>query len=183
MNLRMEGWSTDHSMHAWNVNHWCVHTYVWIRGHSLPLLQGHSQPFIKDQLTLIEQSDTWLVYRLYAWSYYHTKKLRYFIILVFREILTVNRCGRYYLWLDLTKPGFHAQNFIRRYGDLSKHCLITLLYLWLCKQNLQQLFVYSLAIIVWVYKFLTQRICSVLGSFFRTGNNITGGSNRGGGWA
>jgi len=65
---------------------------------------------------------------------------------------------------------------------LSKYCLITLLYLWLCKQDLQQLFTYSLTIIVWVYKFLTQRLCPVLRSFFQMGNNITGGSNRGGGW-
>ena len=68
---------------------------------------------------------------------------------------------------------------------LSKHCLIILRYLWLCKQNLQQLFIYSLyiAIIVWTCTFLTQRICPVLGSFFWTGNNnTTGGSNRGGGW-
>jgi len=64
----------------------------------------------------------------------------------------------------------------------SKHCLITLVHLWLCKQNLQQLFTYSVAIIVWAYKFPTQRICPVLGSFFRTGNDITVGSNRGGGW-
>jgi len=48
------------------------------------------------------------------------------------------------------------------------------------QQNLQQLITYLVAIIVWVYKFLIQRICPVLDSFFRTGNNITGGSNRDG---
>ena len=42
--------------------------------------------------------------------------------------------------------------------------------------------IYLLGIIVWVCMFLTQRICPVLYSFFRTGNSITGGSNRGGGW-
>ena len=50
------------------------------------------------------------------------------------------------------------------------------------KQNLYQLFIYLLAITVWVHKFLIPKICPVLGSFFRAGNNITGGSNRGGGW-
>ena len=64
---------------------------------------------------------------------------------------------------------------------LSKHCLISLQYLWQCKRDLQQLFIYSQAIIVWVCQFLIQKICSVLGSFFQMGNNITGDSNRGGG--
>ena len=35
----------------------------------------------------------------------------------------------------------------------------------------------SLAITEWVYTFLIPKICPVLGSFFRVGNNITGGSN------
>ena len=62
---------------------------------------------------------------------------------------------------------------------LSNHCVITSQCLQLCKQNLHQLFIYLLAI---MYKFLIPKICPVLGSFFRAGNNITGGSNRGGGW-
>ena len=63
---------------------------------------------------------------------------------------------------------------------LSNHCVITSQCLQLCKQNLHQLFIYLLAITEWVYKFLIPKICPVLGSFFRAGNNITGGSNRGG---
>ena len=65
---------------------------------------------------------------------------------------------------------------------LSNHCVITSECLQLCKQNLHQLFIYLLAITEWVYKFLIPKICPVLGSFFRAGNSITGGSNRGGGW-
>ena len=41
--------------------------------------------------------------------------------------------------------------------------------------------VYSLAIIVWVNNFQTPKIQDVLSSFFRDGNDIAGGSNRGGG--
>ena len=58
MNSRMEGWSTDHCMHACNV--WSLiylHTYASEDIASLPLLQGHSQLFIKEWPTLIEQSD------------------------------------------------------------------------------------------------------------------------------
>ena len=61
---------------------------------------------------------------------------------------------------------------------LSNHCVITSQCLQLCKQNCHQLFIYLLAITEWVYKFLKSKICPVLGSFFRAGNNITGGSNR-----
>jgi len=35
----------------------------------------------------------------------------------------------------------------------------------LCKQNLHQLFIYLLKIIVWVYKFLTPKLCLVFGRF------------------
>ena len=42
--------------------------------------------------------------------------------------------------------------------------------------------VYSLAIIVWVNNFQTPKIQAVLSSTFRDGNDIAGGSNRGGGW-
>jgi len=42
--------------------------------------------------------------------------------------------------------------------------------------------VYSLAIIVWVNNFHAPKIQAVLSSFFRDGNDISGGSNRGGGW-
>ena len=65
---------------------------------------------------------------------------------------------------------------LRNHGVIPSQCLQ------LCKQNLHQLFIYLLAITVWVYTFLIPKICSVLGSFFRVGNNITGGSNRVGGW-
>ena len=65
---------------------------------------------------------------------------------------------------------------------LSNHCVITSQCLQLCKQNLYQLFTYLLAITEWVYKFLIPKICPVFGSFFRVGNNTTGGSNRGGWW-
>ena len=65
---------------------------------------------------------------------------------------------------------------------LSTHCVVTSQCLQLCKQNLHQLFIYLLAITVWVYKPMIPKICPVLGSFFRAGNNITGGSNRGSGW-
>ena len=51
------------------------------------------------------------------------------------------------------------------------------------KWKLQQVLVYSLAIIVWVNNFQTPEIQAVLSSFFRDGNDIAGGSNRGGGWA
>ena len=50
------------------------------------------------------------------------------------------------------------------------------------KWKLQQVVVYSLAIIVWVNNFQTPKIQAVLSSFFRDGNDIAGGSNRGGGW-
>ena len=50
------------------------------------------------------------------------------------------------------------------------------------KWKLQQVLVYSLAIIVWVKNFQTPKIQAVLSSFFRDGNDIAGGSNRGGGW-
>ena len=62
----MEGWSTDHCMHA---SLKCLITDAYIHMHqrtnSLPLLQGRSQPFIKNRLTLIEQSDAWLFYYVY----------------------------------------------------------------------------------------------------------------------
>ena len=50
------------------------------------------------------------------------------------------------------------------------------------KRKLQQVVVYSLAIIVWVNNFQTPKIQAVLSSFSRDGNDIVGGSNRGGGW-
>ena len=65
---------------------------------------------------------------------------------------------------------------------LRNHCVITSQCLQLCKQNLHQLFICSLAITEWVYTFLIPKICPVLSSFFRAGNNITDGSNRVGGW-
>ena len=65
---------------------------------------------------------------------------------------------------------------------LSNHCVITSQCLQLCKLNLHQLFVYLPAITEWVYKFLIPKIFPVLGSFLRVGYNITGGSNRVGGW-
>ena len=65
---------------------------------------------------------------------------------------------------------------------LSNHCVETSQCLQLCKQNLHQLFIYLPAITEWVYKFLISKICPVLGSFLRAGYNITGGSNRVGGW-
>ena len=43
--------------------------------------------------------------------------------------------------------------------------------------------VYSLAIIVWVNNFQTPEIQALLSSFFRDGNDIACGSNRGGGSA
>ena len=62
---------------------------------------------------------------------------------------------------------------------LRNHCVITSQCLQLCKQNLHQLFICSLAITEWVYTFLIPKICPVLSSFFRAGNNITDGST---GW-
>ena len=50
------------------------------------------------------------------------------------------------------------------------------------KWNLQQVLVYPLAIIVWVNNFQTLKTQAVLSSLFREGNDIAGGSNRGGGW-
>jgi len=50
------------------------------------------------------------------------------------------------------------------------------------KWKLQEVLVYSLAIIVWVNNFQTPKIQAVLSIFFRNGNDIAGGSNRGGGW-
>ena len=50
------------------------------------------------------------------------------------------------------------------------------------KWKLQQVVVYSLAIIVWVNNFQTPKIQAVLSSFFRDSNDSAGGSNRGGGW-
>ena len=65
---------------------------------------------------------------------------------------------------------------------LSNHCVITSQCLQLCKQNLHQVFIYLLAITEWVYTSLIPKISPVLGSFSRAANNITGGSNRVGGW-
>ena len=70
-------------------------------------------------------------------------------------------------------------------GDMAilrNHCVITSQCLQLCKQNLHQSFICSLAITEWVYTFLIPKIYPVLSSFFRAGNNITDGSNRVGGW-
>ena len=47
---------------------------------------------------------------------------------------------------------------------------------------MQQVLVYSLAIIAWVNNFQTPELQAVLSSFFRDSNDIAGGSNRGGGW-
>ena len=41
---------------------------------------------------------------------------------------------------------------------------------------------YSLAIIVWVNNFQTPEIQAVLSTSFHDGNDMAGGSNRGGGW-
>jgi len=51
------------------------------------------------------------------------------------------------------------------------------------KWKLQQVVLYSLAVIVWVINFQTPKIQAVLSSFFHDGNDIAGCSNRGGGWA
>ena len=48
--------------------------------------------------------------------------------------------------------------------------------------KLQEVLVYSLAIIVWVNNFQTPEIQAALSSFFREANDIAGGSNRGEGW-
>jgi len=50
------------------------------------------------------------------------------------------------------------------------------------KMNLQQVLVYSLAIILWVNNFQIPEIQAVLSSFFCEGNDITCGSDGGGGW-
>ena len=65
----------------------------------------------------------------------------------------------------------------------SNNCIIAFWWIVLKKLKLQQVLVYSLAIIVWVNNFQTPEIQAVLSSFFRDGNDIAGGSNRGGGWA
>ena len=49
------------------------------------------------------------------------------------------------------------------------------------KWKLQQVLVYSLAIIVWVNNFQAPEIQAVLIGFFCNGNDIADGSNRGGG--
>ena len=49
------------------------------------------------------------------------------------------------------------------------------------KWKLQQAVVYSFTIIVWLHNFQTPEIQAGLSSFFRDGNDIAGGSNRGGG--
>ena len=51
------------------------------------------------------------------------------------------------------------------------------------KRKLQQVLVYSLAIIVWVNNFQAFEIQAALSNFFHGGNDIARGSNRGGGWA
>ena len=48
--------------------------------------------------------------------------------------------------------------------------------------KLQEALVYSFAIIVLVNNFQAPEIQAVLSSFLRYGNDIAGGSNRGGGW-
>jgi len=48
--------------------------------------------------------------------------------------------------------------------------------------KLQQVLVYSLAIIVWLNNFQTPEIQAVLSSFFRDSNDIAGGSNSGSRW-
>ena len=63
---------------------------------------------------------------------------------------------------------------------LSNHCIVTSRCLQLYKQN--YLFIYLLAITEWVYTFPIPKIFPALGSYFRAGYNITGGSNGVGGW-
>ena len=48
--------------------------------------------------------------------------------------------------------------------------------------RLQQVLVYSLAIIVWVNNFQTPEIQAFWAAFFCDDNDIAGGSNRKGGW-
>jgi len=64
----------------------------------------------------------------------------------------------------------------------SIYCIVASWWIMLKKWKLQQVLVYSLAIILWVNNFQTTEIQVVLSSFFRDGNDIAGGSNRGGGW-
>ena len=69
-------------------------------------------------------------------------------------------------------------------GDMamsSINCIIAPWWIKLKKWKLLQLLVYSLAIIVWVNNFQIPEIQAVLSSFFRDGNDIAGGSSRGGG--
>ena len=69
-------------------------------------------------------------------------------------------------------------------GDMaisSIDCIIASWWIMLKNWKLQQVLVYSLAIIVWVNNFQTPEIQAVLCSFSCDGNDIAGGSNRGGG--
>ena len=71
-------------------------------------------------------------------------------------------------------------------GDMvisSNNCIIASWWIIVKKWKLQQVLVYSLAIIVWVNNFQTPEIQADLSRFFCDGNDIAGGSNRGGGWA
>ena len=71
-------------------------------------------------------------------------------------------------------------------GDMaisSVDCIIAIWWIMLKNWKLQQVIVYSLAIIVWVNNFQTPEIQAVVSSFFRYRIDIAGGSNRGGGWA
>ena len=68
-------------------------------------------------------------------------------------------------------------------ATLKYWCIIASWWIMLNKWTLQQLLVYSLAIIVWVNNFQTPKIQAVLSSFFCDGNDIAGGNNRCGGWA
>ena len=64
----------------------------------------------------------------------------------------------------------------------SINCIIASCWIVLKDLKLQQVLVYSLALIVWVNNFQTPKIQAVLSNFFRDSNDIAGGSNRGGGW-
>ena len=64
----------------------------------------------------------------------------------------------------------------------SNDCIVASWWITLKEWKSQQVLLYSLAIIVWVNNFQTPKIQAVLSIFFRDGNDIAGGSNRGGGW-
>ena len=84
-------------------------------------------------------------------------------------------CGKAicdWIWQN---PASTHRTTLRDMAISSINCIMAPWWIMLKKRKLQQVLVYSLAIIVWVNNFQTPEIQAVLSSFFRDGNDIAGG--------